>query len=75
MIYISDNASHIYMQKGALVNNTRQSNDGVDPMVFKNVQVYSGHYHRPHVVPNTNIQYVGSSYHGKSPSPRGITAL
>ena len=47
---------------GASMNETFQARDGLDPALFGGANTYTGHYHKPHVVPNTNITYVGSPY-------------
>ena len=47
---------------GASMNETFQARDGLDPELFGGANTYTGHYHKPHVVPNTNITYVGSPY-------------
>jgi len=47
---------------GASMNETFQARDGLDPALFGGANTYTGHYHKPHVVPNTKITYVGSPY-------------
>eukprot|EP00934_Nitzschia_sp_Nitz4_P006644 Nitzschia sp. Nitz4//scaffold5_size260463//147664//151718//NITZ4_000990-RA/size260463-snap-gene-0.13-mRNA-1//1//CDS//3329555364//6634//frame0 len=50
---------------GAMMNDLVVSQNGVSPASFPSgVQVYSGHFHKPHLVKTTNgeIEYVGSPY-------------
>lgn len=55
---------------GASMNESFQARDGLDPSLFSpetdtgnvRIPVYTGHYHKPHTVPNTSITYVGSPY-------------
>ena len=58
---------------GASMNESFQARDGLDPSLLEGpaaagatagyrIPVYTGHYHKPHTVPNTNITYVGSPY-------------
>ncbi|KAL6777868.1 hypothetical protein ACKKBG_A16000 [Auxenochlorella protothecoides x Auxenochlorella symbiontica] len=48
---------------GASLNDAFQARDGVPPSAFpRGLEVYTGHYHRPHTVPGTSIHYVGSPY-------------
>ncbi|XP_073389591.1 uncharacterized protein [Physcomitrium patens] len=48
---------------GAFLNEANQAKDGIEPSVFpQNVPVYTGHYHKPHVVKGSRIEYVGSPY-------------
>ncbi|KAL3150757.1 hypothetical protein ABBQ32_000532 [Trebouxia sp. C0010 RCD-2024] len=48
---------------GAMMNEAFQAKEGLPPDLFPDrVPTYTGHYHKPHVVENTNIQYVGSPY-------------
>lgn len=50
---------------GASLNDAFQARDGVPPSAFpRGLEVYTGHYHRPHTVPGTSIHYVGSPYQG-----------
>lgn len=56
---------------GAYMNDMIISTHGVSPYYFPpNVPIYSGHFHKPHVVkqstiaPGVNIRYVGSPYGG-----------
>lgn len=52
-------------QLGAFVNETFQAREGLPPDVFPEaVPTYLGHYHKPHVVGTTRVQYVGSPYEG-----------
>ncbi len=54
------------LQLGAFVNETFQAREGFSPDLFpEQVPVYMGHYHKPHKVQNTNIEYIGSPYQGK----------
>ena len=51
------------------MNESFQAKEGLPPDLFPAaVPTYTGHYHKPHVVANTNIQYVGSPYQGLQPS-------
>ena len=53
------------LQLGAFVNETFQAREGLPPDVFpESVPTYLGHYHKPHLVGNTRVQYVGSPYQG-----------
>ena len=46
---------------GAKMNNSRESNEGLSPNIFKNIKmVLSGHYHS--ISKLHNIQYLGSPY-------------
>ena len=57
--------AHVDIQ-GAFLNDSCQARDGISPKIFpQGVPVYTGHYHKPHVVPNTSIRYVGSPYQGE----------
>jgi len=48
---------------GAFLNEASQAKEGIEPSVFpQNLPVYTGHYHKPHVVKGTQIEYVGSPY-------------
>lgn len=48
---------------GAFLNEASQAKEGIEPSVFpQHVPVYTGHYHKPHVVKGTRIEYVGSPY-------------
>ena len=52
-------------QLGAFVNETFQAREGLPPDLFPGgVPTYLGHYHKPHVVGATRVQYVGSPYEG-----------
>jgi len=45
------------------LNEASQAKEGIDPSVFpQDVPVFTGHYHKPHVVKGTRIEYVGSPY-------------
>lgn len=45
------------------MNEACQAKEGVEPSIFpENVPVFTGHYHKPHVVDNSQIEYVGSPY-------------
>ena len=49
------------------MNESFQAKEGLSPDLFpEDVPTYTGHYHKPHVVENTNIQYIGSPYQGNS---------
>ena len=53
----------LYYGKGASYNDVFQAQIGMAPSSFpKSIPTYTGHYHKPHIVPNTNIIYVGSPY-------------
>jgi len=55
------------MQMGAMMNEFFQAKEGLPPDLFpEDVPTYTGHYHKPHTVANTNIHYVGSPYQGVS---------
>jgi len=48
---------------GAFLNEASQAKEGIEPSVFpQDMPVYTGHYHKPHVVKGTRIEYVGSPY-------------
>lgn len=48
---------------GADYNETFQSSDGIDATLFPaRIPTYSGHYHKPQTVWNTNIHYIGSQH-------------
>ncbi|KAJ7549384.1 hypothetical protein O6H91_07G051300 [Diphasiastrum complanatum] len=48
---------------GAFMNESFQAEEGVEPCIFpQDVPVFTGHYHKPHIVQNTLIEYIGSSY-------------
>ena len=52
-------------QLGAFVNETFQAREGFPPELFpEHVPVYMGHYHKPHRVQGTSIEYIGSPYQG-----------
>lgn len=54
---------------GASVNNAHQARAGISPRVFPaGVSVYSGHYHKPHQVPGTDITYVGNLFQSTLPA-------
>jgi DNA repair exonuclease SbcCD nuclease subunit len=45
------------------LNEASQAKEGIEPSVFpQDLPVYTGHYHKPHVVKGTRIEYVGSPY-------------
>ncbi|KAF5832983.1 hypothetical protein DUNSADRAFT_10970 [Dunaliella salina] len=46
----------------AKMNYRTQAKDGLPPALFRDFPVYTGHYHLPHSVPNSNITYIGSPY-------------
>lgn len=53
----------VSIQVGAFLNEASQAKEGIEPSVFpQNLPVYTGHYHKPHVVKGTQIEYVGSPY-------------
>ncbi|KAL2632582.1 hypothetical protein R1flu_004061 [Riccia fluitans] len=48
---------------GAYMNEACQAKEGVDPAIFpENIPIFTGHYHKPHIVDNTLIEYIGSPY-------------
>lgn len=48
---------------GARFNTRQQAHVGVGKEEFPtDIPTYSGHYHLPHTVPNTNITYIGSPF-------------
>ncbi|KAL0033719.1 hypothetical protein WJX77_002381 [Trebouxia sp. C0004] len=48
---------------GAMMNESFQAKEGLPPDLFpKHVPTYTGHYHKPHTVADTNIRYIGSPY-------------
>jgi hypothetical protein len=51
-------------QLGAFVNEIFQAREGFSPDLFPPVPVRMGHYHKPHRVRDTRIEYVGSPYQG-----------
>jgi hypothetical protein len=54
------------LQLTAHMNASYQARDGLPPELFpERVPVYLGHYHFPHLVPGTNITYIGSPYQGE----------
>lgn len=54
------------LQVGALMNDAFQAQDGLPPSLFPpDIPVFTGHYHKPHTVGDTNIRYVGSPYQGE----------
>lgn len=56
---------HCVVQMGAMMNEAFQAKEGLPPDLFPgSVPTYTGHYHKPHVVENTNIRYIGSPYQG-----------
>lgn len=51
--------------RGACLNEAVRAREGLDPGCFPpGIPIYTGHYHKPHRVPGTNIHYVGSPYQG-----------
>lgn len=51
------------------MNEAFQAKEGLPPDLFPaSCPTYTGHYHKPHVVENTNIQYIGSPYQGSPAS-------
>eukprot|EP00850_Spirogloea_muscicola_P005728 SM000026S08977 [mRNA] locus=s26:861309:884420:+ [translate_table: standard] len=48
---------------GATINEDYQAKEGFDPLLFPpELLIYTGHYHKPHKVEQTQIEYVGSPY-------------
>ncbi len=55
----------LWVQIGAFVNETFQAREGFKPDLFpEGVPTFMGHYHKPHTVQGTSIQYVGSPFQG-----------
>ena len=55
--------AHRRPQRTARTNSRRQAEEGLEPGAFpRRLPAYSGHYHLPHQVPNTDITYIGSPY-------------
>ena len=55
----------VWAQIGAFVNETFQAREGFMPDLFpEGVPTFMGHYHKPHTVHGTSIQYVGSPFQG-----------
>ncbi|DBB02750.1 TPA: hypothetical protein ACH3X3_011689 [Trebouxia sp. C0006] len=53
---------------GAQWNQRNQAQEGLSPAAFPaGIPTYTGHYHIPHQVPNTNIHYIGSPYQSRAP--------
>lgn len=49
--------------KGASYNSVAQAFNGILPKQFpSHVPSYTGHYHKPHVVPGSQITYLGSPF-------------
>jgi DNA repair exonuclease SbcCD nuclease subunit len=49
--------------RGASMNDNIISRRGLRASLFpRDLPTYSGHFHKPHVVPNTSITYIGSPY-------------
>ena len=49
------------------MNEAFQAKAGLEPDLFPDtIPTYTGHYHKPHTVANTNITYIGSPYQGTS---------
>jgi hypothetical protein len=48
---------------GAFLNEACQAKEGIEASIFPtHLPVYTGHYHKPHVVEGTQIEYIGSPY-------------
>ena len=48
-----------------MMNEAFQAKEGLPPDLFPgDIPTYTGHYHKPHMVANTNIRYIGSPYQG-----------
>ena len=55
-----------FVQIGAFMNEAYQATHGLEADTFPaEVPTYLGHYHLPHEVGSSNVQYVGSPYQGK----------
>ena len=55
----------VCLQMGAMMNESFQAKEGLPPDLFpEGVPTYTGHYHKPHTVADTNIRYIGSPYQG-----------
>ena len=52
------------MQLGAFVNEQYQAREGLETDTFGDRLTYLGHYHKPQVVPDTHVRYIGSPYQG-----------
>jgi hypothetical protein len=52
-----------FLQAGAYMNDSFQAKDGIRQEDLRaDVPIYTGHYHKPHTVEGTRVQYVGSPY-------------
>jgi DNA repair exonuclease SbcCD nuclease subunit len=48
---------------GAFLNEACQAKEGIEASIFPtHLPVYTGHYHKAHVVEGTQIEYIGSPY-------------
>ncbi|CAM6128294.1 unnamed protein product [Calypogeia fissa] len=48
---------------GAYMNEAYQAKEGIEPSNFpQDIPIFTGHYHKPHVVKDTQIEYIGSPY-------------
>ena len=53
-----------------MMNEAFQAKEGLPPDLFpEDIPTYTGHYHKPHMVDNSNIRYIGSPYQGLSCCP------
>lgn len=56
----------LLLKVGAIVHGNTKAEEGLDPDALPTgIPIYSGHYHKPHIVEGTKIEYVGSPYQGK----------
>ena len=55
-----------FLQLGAFVNEQFQAREGFDAATFCGSPTYLGHYHKPQILPGTEVRYVGSPYQGDS---------
>lgn len=50
-----------------MMNEAFQAKAGLESDLFPDtIPTYTGHYHKPHTVADTNITYIGSPYQGTS---------
>ena len=52
------------VQLGAFVNEQYQAREGLEADAFGERVTYLGHYHKPQLVSDTSVRYVGSPYQG-----------
>ncbi len=57
---------HCCLQVGAQFNDAHQAHEGLLPSSFPaDIPTFTGHYHKPQLVKNSSITYVGSPYEGQ----------